>query len=393
MTSSVTVWLVIGSFWAPEWWYIAIWKGEVVSLSYLSFGFFTLLDREPTKLLYIALAAAVVAVYLYIKSAQLVAIIDRFGILAFILCASFVTIDALYLHQPEYVAEEALAESVAASSQEMLHVLAPMPPPQISAPVDFYYIDNVRVDEIFSEMKPDLVETQKTVSSNGKVSGKAGLNAGPASLDGEMSKEKQESSTYRRGESSVERECVQIMDLVLRNGTGHHFTSAQAFYFQKAWNRAAEAGRKAHDEADKGFDPNMLKPVQTIGDLLDKANANFNAVIANANTALANPTPTPKQRLEAMKQIASLDQEFRREAEGFVVVDGVFHVTRDSGHVTFEEEFSPQPDKIVFRFTLPSRFDSILFRDGAKMRVFGDVIEDENDPTVLTINPLAIFNE
>jgi hypothetical protein len=80
-------------------------------------------------------------------------------------------------------------------------------------------------------------------------------------------------------------------------------------------------------------------------------------------------------------------------SQGFVVVDGVFHIMKNNGDVTFEEEFSPKPDKIVFRFTLPSKFDSTLFHDGTRMRVFGDVIEEENDPTVLTINPLAIFNE
>jgi hypothetical protein len=391
--SALTTWLVIGTFWSPEWWYVAVWKGEILSPNYLSFGFLNLLDREPTQLLCIALATAAAAVYSYIKRVQLAANIDRFGILVFILCASIVSIDALYLHQPEYVAEEALAESVAETSQAVLHALAPMALPQISAPVDFYYIDSARVDAIFSEMKPDLVETQKTVSSNGKVSGSASVDAGPASLGAGLSQEKRESSTYRRDQTSTERKCIQIMNLVLKNGTGHYFTSAHAFYFRRAWNSAAEAGRKGYDEANKGFNPNMLKPITPIGDSLHETNTNLNAVVTRARAALANRTLTPQQRLDAIKKIESLDKDYRQEAEGFVVVDGAFHITRDSGHLTFEEEFSPQPDKIVFRFTLPSKFDSALFRDGAKMRVFGDVVEGENDPTVLTINPLAIFNE
>lgn len=94
-----------------------------------------------------------------------------------------------------------------------------------------------------------------------------------------------------------------------------------------------------------------------------------------------------------MKQIASWNQGFRKEARGFVIVDGRFHITRNNDGVVFEEEFSPQPDKIVFRFSLPSKFDSNVFHDGSRMRVFGDVIQGEDESTTLAIHPLAVFNE
>ena len=103
--------------------------------------------------------------------------------------------------------------------------------------------------------------------------------------------------------------------------------------------------------------------------------------------------PTPKQRLEVMRQIALWNQEFRKEAQGFVIVDGRFHITRSNDSVVFEEEFSPRPDEIIFRFTLPAKFDSDLFQDGFRMRVFGDIIQGGENSSILTIHPLAVFNE
>ena len=393
MISVLTVWVVVGSIWFPEWWYVAIWKGEILYSAYLGYGFSFLLNSELTILLCITLAVAVAAVYSYIKRAQLATIIDRFGIVVLIVCMFSIAIDALYLHQPEYVAAEALAESVAATSQAFLHAMTPLPPPQISAPIDFFYLDSARVDEIFSEMEPELIETQRTISSDSRIGGSASVNAGPASLKGDASKKKQESSTYTRGRSSAERECIQMANFVLKSGSGHYFTTLQAFDFQKVWNDAFEAGRKGYQEAEKGFNPGFYEPIEPIGQSLNEADANLETVAAKAKESLANQVPTPEERFKALKQIALMNQEFRSEAKGFVVVDGVFHIQRSNGEINFQEEFSPPPNKIVFRFTLSSKFDSPVFRDGAKMRVFGDVVQQDNQPAVLTINPIAIFNE
>jgi hypothetical protein len=45
----------------------------------------------------------------------------------------------------------------------------------------------------------------------------------------------------------------------------------------------------------------------------------------------------------------------------------------------------------VFRFTLPARADSELFRDGRIMRVFADVTQQLDNRGVIEIYPLAVF--
>lgn len=395
--SVLTIWVLVGSIWFPEWWYIAIWEGEASNTSYLAYGFIFLLDQEHSKLFFIVLVAAVVAVYLYLKRVQFRAIVNRFGVFVIIICFALLILDALYLRQPKFRAEALLVESVTQSSQAIMNAFKPQEPPQILPPIDFFFIDDARVNDVFGEMEPELIETQKTISSKKNLSGSAGLRIGPTDLKGEIAKEGEEDSKYERNEISAKRRCIQLMNFVLKSGSGHYYTTASEFYGQQEWARISEAGRKAYRDADEGkLDPSKLTPLPPIEEPLAAADAINGAVIAEANVEIAKAKlakPTPEQRLAAIKQITSWNQEFRKEAQGFVIVDGRFHITRTNDSIVFEEEFSPQPDKIVFRFTLPVKFNSDVFHDGFKMRVFGDVIQGGDDSKILTIHPLAVFNE
>lgn len=395
--SVLTIWVVVGSIWFPEWWYIAIWEGEVINPSYLAYGFTFLLDQELSKLFYIVLFAAIVTVYLYFKRTQFKAAIDRFGVPAIIICFALLILDALYLRQPRFREEARLIESISRMNQTMLNIFKPQEPPQILPPIDFFYIDDARVNDVFGEMEPELIETQRTISSKKKLGGSASVEMGPASLKGEIAKERQESSKYERSDSSAKRRCIQIMNFVLKNGSGHYYTTASKYDMQKGLAGIIEAARKGYQEADEGkLDPSKLTVPPPVEETLARADANWDAIEKTANTEIAklqHARPTPEQRLEAMEQIASWNQEFRKEAHGFVIVDGQFHITRSNDSVVFEEEFSSQPEKIVFRFTLPAKFDSDLFHDGFRMRVFGDVIQGGENSSILTIHPLAVFNE
>ena len=390
--SILTIWVLVGSVWFPEWWYIAIWEGEAIHTSYLAYGFSFLLDQERSRLFCIVLVAAIVTLYLYIKKTQFKTAIDRSCVPAIVICFALLTLDVIYLRQPRFRQEALLIESISRSSQAMMNIYKPQEPPQILPPIDFFYIDDTHVNDVFGEMEPELIETQRTISSKKEISGSAGLRVGPADMKGEITKEGQESSKYERSESSAKRRCIEIMNFVLKNGSGHYYTTAREYYGQQEWARVSEAGRKAYQEASKGkLDPSKLTPLPSAEEMLASIVATDANIEATARAQLAEPTP--EQRLAAMKQIASWNQGFRQEARGFVIVDGRFHITRNNDSVVFEEEFSPQPDKIVFRFTLPSKFDSNVFRDGFRMRVFGDVIQGGENSSVLTIHPLAVFNE
>jgi hypothetical protein len=91
------------------------------------------------------------------------------------------------------------------------------------------------------------------------------------------------------------------------------------------------------------------------------------------------------------KEKEGADKRFAQEARGFVIVEGSFHVIRANGAIKFEEEFSPKPNPILFRFVLPASKDGELFRDGRRMHVFGDVTQQLDSQGVIEIHPLAVF--
>jgi len=392
----LTIWVLVGSLWFPDWWYIAVWEGEIINIHYLGYGFSYLLDDQLSTLFWIAATAGIIAVYLYIKRTQFREAVGRFGGHAIIVCIALLPLDALYLRQPKFREQALLTESISQISTKFLKFLEPQEPPQIRPPIDFFYIDDARVNDIFGELEPDLIETQRTISSTKKLGGSAGVEIGRAALKGEIAKEGQEESKYERGESSAKRRCIEIMNLVLKNGSGHYYKTAREFYEQQMWAKAKEEGREGYQKASEGYNPKLYAKVRPIEDPLSAADAIDNAGVARANVEIAKlqlASPTPEQRMVAMKQIASWNQGFREEARGFIIVDGTFHITRSNDSVVFEEEFSPRPDKIVFRFTLPARFDSGVFHEGFRMRVFGDVIQGGDNSSILAIHPLAVFND
>jgi hypothetical protein len=372
----LSVWVIVGSLWFPEWWYAAIWRGDFLNRGYLAYGWSYLLDSDRWLLLCMLLIAAVAAMYFYLRRGWFISIVDRVAPPSIIVFTALLAVDALFLHQPKYENKADLMERM--STPEFQALLdgawtAKPSPSEIFPPVDFHYLDSTRVNGLYSEIEPDLIETERSISLSKKLAGSASVEAGAASLKGEAAKETEETSKFERSDASAERKCVLLMNFVLKNGTAHYFTTIRDFYGQRELSRVLEAGRIAYQEALKKTDPTTLTLVPPIDESPGKL--------------------SPEQRLAVAKRIEAWNQAFRKEARGFVVVDGTFRIARTDNNIVFEEEFSPRPQYIAFRLTLPAKLDADVFRDGARMRVFGDVIPSSNDMNTLTIHPVAIFNE
>ena len=171
-------------------------------------------------------------------------------------------------------------------------------PNLIQIPVDFHYLDTSRVNGIYSEIEPELIETQRTVAASKKSAGSAEVTAGPASLKGEKSSEKQETSKFERSESSAERKCVQLMNYTLQNGSAHYYRTIREFY-------AEQLGIQAITKAAKEYDPNRYKPIPLLSD---------------------RPIQLSYvERQERPIKISEVIQAFRGDLKSFAVVDGVLY--------------------------------------------------------------------
>ena len=86
------------------------------------------------------------------------------------------------------------------------------------------------------------------------------------------------------------------MNFVLKNGSGHYYTTAREFYGQQEWARISEAARKGYQKASAGFDPNNYAPVQPLEKTLSAADAIDDAIAATAEAEIAKAQltePTP----------------------------------------------------------------------------------------------------
>jgi hypothetical protein len=230
--SILTLWIVVGSVWFPEWWYAAIWRGDLFSSNYQGFGWSYLLDEERWLLFCLAAIAAAAAMLVHFRPSRFLAIVDRISAPSIIVCVLLLAFDAIYLHQPRFENKADLMEVSPQAFQSLVRGLQNVraAAPEITAPVDFHYIDSSQVSGLYSEIEPELVETERSVSAGKKVAGSASVGAGAANLKAETSGEHQETSKYERIDATAERKCVLLMNYVLKNGKAHYFTNIRDFY-------------------------------------------------------------------------------------------------------------------------------------------------------------------
>jgi hypothetical protein len=355
-----TLWVVVGSIWYPGWWFAAILCGGLLNRSFLigdyfffSGGFKYLLEHQIWLFFCIAgisLAIVVAAVFFPEKRARFIKAVDRWSILIISFCAFSLFVNALILYM---TVDRSNAEIWMNKLDDSYQPPAETPRGTIYAPVDFIYVDGDRVAQIYSEIEPELVEQRRILSTEKKSGESVGIEVGGATLKAEASKRGQATSEYQRSESTASRKCIELMNFMLKNRSANYFTTKEEFYMRPE-----------------------VSPVRYL-------------------LVYGQVSPELKNLIEKQDSIAKerdgVDELFKREARNFVIVEGAFHISRTNGTIQFEEEFSPQPQRIVFRFTLPARADSELFRDGRIMRVFADVTQQLDNRGVIEIYPLAVF--
>ena len=97
--------------------------------------------------------------------------------------------------------------------------------PAVQTPIDFHYLDSRRVDALYSQLEPELVEKQRTVAETLTGRAKAGIEAGPANVEAGVERGKASTSSYSRTDFSSERKCIVVMEYVIANNISRYYTS------------------------------------------------------------------------------------------------------------------------------------------------------------------------
>jgi len=247
-------------------------------------------------------------------------------------------------------------------------------PRHIPAPVPFQYIDRLRVDELYKQIEPDLIEKERTVATTGSLKGKVGVAvSGALNAEAEARKGISSTSSFARADFSSERKCIDLMNYVLERRSPRYYTDS------RSWFRAREyASVAAQMELDKRspIDSSKIRPIKPVdGTPSEKA--------------------TEEEKQEAERKAKEYQSELQNELKSlseYVFVDGEFHKAVNGDTLILVETFSKKPFKALFRVNVPSaQMPVFQNHNGLRLKVFGSVISPLGSDGYVDIRPIAAY--
>jgi hypothetical protein len=111
---------------------------------------------------------------------------------------------------------------------------------KVNGPYDFVYVDSERVGALYSQLEPEMIETERTVKKDRGASGKGSATVGPLSGEVEGKNETAESSSYKPAQSSMQRKCVEVMRFLDSKGRIQHYSSSQHWFYKRTIKETAQ---------------------------------------------------------------------------------------------------------------------------------------------------------
>jgi hypothetical protein len=367
--------LAIGSLVFPEWFHSLLWDKGYSSAEYWSGGleFWT---QEHPELFYFGIAAFFVVLYLAFRYRSLLfRIIDRLDgwIFALSLLGIIIVSLAVGRYASSFLFMGSNAAQISAMNSALQQVAAYGRPPIIEAPIDFHYLDGDRVKALYSQIEPELVEQQRTVGGVGSISGKVGVKAEAVEAEIGANKQSTTNSTYQRVIFSSERQCIEVMNYLLRTNRTQYYMDDERWLSER-----------------------------TTTDFIQKYSQLIKGMYA--------PTPIPLEKIPEIKPVSSKEEQVATalrlkqyqdqmnaemmSLQGMIIVNGLFTVTRSSqGNLELTESFAEKPTKIFFKSVVPLAFQSSRISPGSKvrLRVFGTVLHPPDEQGNIALRPTAIF--
>jgi hypothetical protein len=243
-------------------------------------------------------------------------------------------------------------------------------PPHIVPPVDIQYMDKSRVDELFNQIEPELIEKERTVSKTNAAKGKVGAGvSGAVTVEGEVGKTESSKSSFERATFTTERKGVELMNYVVDNRQPRYYTNSQRWFFGR--ENAALALQ---------MEKNKTAP-------MDWSKIPFEKLV--------DDPPTEEEKREAEQKAKQYQAELQNELlslTGYVFIDGDFGGVIDSDTLTLTETFSVKPRKVVFRINVPkSQMPEFQNQNRMRLTVFGDTIGPLSQDGYVDVRLIAAY--
>lgn len=368
---AVTVYVTVGCVLFGGWWYGLLWDDNF-NWHYVANGLKVLLDEHFWMAITIVITAFVVLILGSVFKIPLFRFVDRFAGRIVIAASLIVFMTALIVYHSERThpdLQRAIELSVLTIDRLQKYLAASNAPPHIVPPVDFQYIDKSRVEALYNQIEPDLIEKERTVAKTKSAKGKLGAGvSGIATGEAEAGKTESDKSTFERATFTTERKGVELMNYVVDNRGPKYYTNSQRWFLGRE-----NAALSSQMERAKHFvDWSSLKPIKLVDD-----------------------PPTEEEKREAEQKAKQYRLELQNELEtlsGYVFIDGEFSGIGNGDSLTLTEAFSVKPHKVVFRINLPkSQMPVFQNQNRLRLRVFGDTIHPLSKDGYVDVRIIAAY--
>jgi hypothetical protein len=362
---AVAIYVVAGSWMFGDWWYGFFWGGKR-KLRDIRNALGVLLDQRFPLTIGIVAAFFVTVVVCLVLQRWLFWVTDRFGWLILFAAVMAIVAEALVIYNrykgPYARAMTAMATFIQALD-EFQKEEAASTMPKIQPPICFHYLDNDRVEGLYSQIQPGLEEKERTVEGSTSVRAEVKAGLPGTNVDVEAGKARASKSTYARSEFSIDRKCVEVMRHVSETCPANYYSSEVDWYFRRVCQ-------------------STLRPAF---DRLYKLVSGIPAESANAKGV----------RQQAEREAGQLQAELKSELEslqGLVFVDGEFDMAIQGESATLIKKFSSHPLRSSFRILLPKNaLQAMATTRPLQLRVFGAVRKPLGDDGFVDIAAIAAY--
>jgi hypothetical protein len=375
ISGCLAVYLAVGSWMFPGWFFGFIWRGKIASLDYWGSGVSYWLDGHPTTLAWAIVAGFVLLVAAFACRRMFLPLVDRFkfGLTSFFVFVLVFTAVLDYRYgRSEYELMELFQQFTTNLQVAVGQLFTIGNPPAIQPPISFQFLNGARVDNLYNQIEPELVEKQRTVVKGESTEGKGSLSAGPASAELGIGKKGEATSSFERSTFSSARKCEELMKFVLEQNRAYYYTDPAAWML-----RATNAERKA------AFD-SAVREARTEEDI-EKLKVSPINPLTPVNTGVSELS-TKLHEMQLKAELSNLS--------GLVFVDGTFDVHQSGqGRLTLFEVFSEKPEHETFKIIGLKAVDlpSLRGKSKARLRIFGDVRQPLDDKGVVEIEAIAVY--
>jgi len=375
VSAVLAIYVSIGSWLYGDWYFGLFWRGKLWDINYILDGFGYLVDKAFYGVLIVLGLCVVVLVLVRIYKHKLLPVIDRF--VGWITLFSWITILTTVLlvyhfNQQSY----AQLEKIEAIAEDMKKTISQLEsigqPPPFQTPVDFQYLDEPRIEALYSQLEPELVEKERIVADENKVHGEAKVGVADSSVGAEAGIEKSSRSSFQRSSFLPARKCTEVMKFERESQRAKYYSTGGRWYLSKIGDFVREKVKEAESNPEP-IDKKKLESLRGIRPATKEEQDEINATLARDN------------------------QDFEQEMgslTGLVFVEGEYSIHREpSGKLVLLEEFAQKPKHIWFqcRFPATSKLDQMFPQKRVHLTIFGSVVRPLGSDGIIEISPIAAY--